>query len=506
MPKTVAGHKLSALKAPFPWFGGKRRVADIVWERFGNVPNYVEPFFGSGAVMLARPPGWPPRNETVNDIDCMVANFWRSIEEDPEEVAYWADWPVNEADLHARHRWLHEQMVGGFIDKMHADVAHWDPQIAGWWVWGISAWIGDGWCRPHPSIQLSLGKKSDGSQAVDLRGREDNRCNRGHDRGSHCHRKQPELPKGGSGKGERRRPALKPAPGVGVHSRAATRPDEGKSFKKQHPYGKGTLWQARPEVKGQGVHRKRSELEPNGLHKKRPNLGKGARGVTRKRPGGFMTDQAIRVLATLGKLPDLGRIRKGIHRKQYGPNTDGTRPNLQKEGVNRATIVGLSEQLPDIAGSRGASGRGINTARTSGLIDYMARLHDRLRYVRVCCGEWHRILGPSPTIHIGTTAVFLDPPYGSANRGRVYAHDSLDIAADVQAWCIEHTDEPKLRIALCGYEGEHNNLEALGWIKVAWKASGGYGARNKDNKNADRERIWFSPHCLDPAEQQGRLF
>ena len=104
MPKTVAGHKLSALKAPFPWFGGKRRVADIVWERFGPVPNYVEPFFGSGAVMLARPPDWPPRNETVNDLDCMIANFWRSVEEDPEEVAYWADWPVNEADLHARHR------------------------------------------------------------------------------------------------------------------------------------------------------------------------------------------------------------------------------------------------------------------------------------------------------------------------------------------------------------------------------------------------------------------
>ena len=42
------------LKAPFPWFGGKSRVADIVWDRFGKVDNYVEPFFGSGAVLLAR--------------------------------------------------------------------------------------------------------------------------------------------------------------------------------------------------------------------------------------------------------------------------------------------------------------------------------------------------------------------------------------------------------------------------------------------------------------------
>jgi site-specific DNA-adenine methylase len=43
------------MKAPFPWFGGKSRAAHLVWERFGNVPNYVEPFAGSLAVLLSRP-------------------------------------------------------------------------------------------------------------------------------------------------------------------------------------------------------------------------------------------------------------------------------------------------------------------------------------------------------------------------------------------------------------------------------------------------------------------
>ena len=42
-----------ALKAPFPWFGGKSKVAGLVWERFGDVANYVEPFAGSLAVLLA---------------------------------------------------------------------------------------------------------------------------------------------------------------------------------------------------------------------------------------------------------------------------------------------------------------------------------------------------------------------------------------------------------------------------------------------------------------------
>jgi DNA adenine methylase len=73
------------LKAPFPYFGGKSRVASLVWERFGPVPNYVEPFCGSCAVMLARP--WPPEIETVNDADGYLANFWRAIKADPDAVA-----------------------------------------------------------------------------------------------------------------------------------------------------------------------------------------------------------------------------------------------------------------------------------------------------------------------------------------------------------------------------------------------------------------------------------
>lgn len=99
--------KPEILKAPFPWFGGKSRVAPQVWERFGDVDNYVEPFAGSLAVLLGRPTD--PQTETVNDIDCYLANFWRGLVLDPAAVAAACDWPVNEADLHARHRWLVNQ-------------------------------------------------------------------------------------------------------------------------------------------------------------------------------------------------------------------------------------------------------------------------------------------------------------------------------------------------------------------------------------------------------------
>ena len=47
-----------------------------------------------------------------------------------------------------------------------------------------------------------------------------------------------------------------------------------------------------------------------------------------------------------------------------------------------------------------------------GILEGFEALHDRTRRVRVACGDWTRVLGPSVTWRHGTTAVFLDPPYG----------------------------------------------------------------------------------------------
>jgi hypothetical protein len=142
------------MKAPYPYFGGKSRVASLVWERFGDVPNYVEPFFGSGAVLLVRP--HPPKVETVNDMDAYLTNFWRALAADPDGVAEWADNPVNELDLHARHRWLIGQK--DFIHKMRNDPDFHDVKIAGWWVWGLSCW------KPHkmPCRILRVTRESTG--------------------------------------------------------------------------------------------------------------------------------------------------------------------------------------------------------------------------------------------------------------------------------------------------------------------------------------------------------
>lgn len=141
----------SGLKAPFPWFGGKSRAAHLVWPRFGDVPNYVEPFAGSLAVLLRRPT--VPGNEIVNDLDCYVSNAWRAMASAPDEVASYCDWPVNEADLHARHRWLHGRIE--FRQRMENDPDYFDARIAGYWIWGLSCWIGDNFCRPKDQSSLT---------------------------------------------------------------------------------------------------------------------------------------------------------------------------------------------------------------------------------------------------------------------------------------------------------------------------------------------------------------
>jgi hypothetical protein len=131
------------LRAPFPWFGGKSSNADVIWKRLGDVTNYVEPFFGSGAVLLARP--HIGKTETINDKDHYVANFWRAVQADPEQVAQHADWPVNETDLHARHWWLLTEGAAR-LREIEGEPDLFDAQVAGWWVWGACAWIGSGWC------------------------------------------------------------------------------------------------------------------------------------------------------------------------------------------------------------------------------------------------------------------------------------------------------------------------------------------------------------------------
>ena len=310
------------LTAPFPYFGGKSRACAQVWAAFGEVKNYVEPFCGSAAMLLGAPDG--KRVETINDADGFVANFWRSVSKDDAAVAEAMDWPVNEADLFARHIWLVQQSEG-LLARLHADPDYYDARIAGWWAWGACSWIGSGWC---------------------------------------------------SGKG----------PWTVVDGEVVRNAGQG-------------VWRQLPHLSaGQGVNR---------------------------------------------QLPHLGDAGRGAF-----------------------------------------------------IRDWLARLGERLRDVRVACGDWKRVLTDSVTVRHGTTAVFLDPPYTKGAMDYAAGGVGGALASDVRRWCAENGHRKGLRIVLCGHAGEHDELLSHGWSIRKWNARKGYALRSEAVENSASETLWVSPWCV----------
>ncbi len=47
----------------------------------------------------------------------------------------------------------------------------------------------------------------------------------------------------------------------------------------------------------------------------------------------------------------------------------------------------------------------------------------------------------------------------------MYAKDSSTVAGEVHAWCRQHGQDQRLRIALCGHAGEHDTLTEHGWTE-----------------------------------------
>ena len=133
------------LTAPFPYFGGKRRAAPMIWDALGDPGGYVEPFAGSAAVLLARPSFTGRRVETINDADGWLVNAWRSIQLSPSEVAAHAHGPVTEIDYHARLAWLQERRTPDLVAWLEGDPEAYDPKAAAWWLYVCACGIGDPW-------------------------------------------------------------------------------------------------------------------------------------------------------------------------------------------------------------------------------------------------------------------------------------------------------------------------------------------------------------------------
>jgi hypothetical protein len=386
-------------------------------------------------VLLLRPQ--LPKIETVNDLDSYVSNFWRATQQAPDKVAEFADGPVNEVDLHSRHRWLVlSDDAKAFRQRMRTDPDYFDAKVAGWWCWGLCCWIGSGWCAEPQQVDRNQNVPPD-LQAT---------FNSGNGIGVNG-------PAGGSGERSVLLGGGEGQYGHGIHA-------------------KGKL----PKLSCNDGVLGTPSLQ---LSQQVPLIGDPPRGVHRGADQAVNSEGWKRI-----KIPDGGE-GTGVHGMVDGNRIQLADAFSRGRGVNSNDAAGTCEQ------------------RRMWLLDWFQRLRDRLRTVRVCCGDWTRVCtSESVTTRLGTTGVFLDPPYG-AKAGRdskLYSTDSLTVATDVCRWCIEWGAKPGMRIVLAGYEGEgHEQLEAAGWGVIHWKAAGGYGNRSEKGKaNAKKERLWYSPGCQNP--------
>ena len=68
---------------PFGWYGGKYSHLDWLLPLLPEAHHYCEPFGGSGAALINRPPS---PVETYNDLDGEVVNFFRVLREQRDEL------------------------------------------------------------------------------------------------------------------------------------------------------------------------------------------------------------------------------------------------------------------------------------------------------------------------------------------------------------------------------------------------------------------------------------
>jgi hypothetical protein len=301
------------MNAPFPYFGGKRTVAPVVWKALGQPKHYIEPFFGSGAVLLNRPDYNPQKHmETVCDKDGFVANAWRGMQLAPDELARFCDWPVNHADLNARRKYLNEHQ--DLLQQLCDDPEYFDAKMAGYWVWAMSCWIGSGLVRPKAIPDVTNAK--------------------------------------------------------GVHNSNIG---------------------GRPQVALQG-----------GVHAlcQIPSL---------------RDDRAIN-----NQIP-LDHHETGVCR----------RPTFGASGAHGVHKVSLVDDEPGPV-------LDVRDPYTPGLYSWFRELSERLRRVRVVCGDWTRVCGGDWQDDRGTCGIFFDPPYNpeTCNRDpKIYTEESADVADKVREWC-----------------------------------------------------------------------
>ena len=145
------------MNAVFKYPGSKWRIAEWIVSFFPEHHSYLEPFFGSGAVLFNKPRS---NIETVNDLNGDVVNLFHWIREDPEKLAQqvflmpyardvyeWAFQPSKDSLERAVKMLVKMQMGHGF--RMTGGKVGWKVDIQG----REKAYAAGQWCALPDVIQ-----------------------------------------------------------------------------------------------------------------------------------------------------------------------------------------------------------------------------------------------------------------------------------------------------------------------------------------------------------------
>ena len=142
------------MNAVFKYPGAKWSLAEWVISHFPEHHSYLEPFFGSGAVLFTKERS---NIETVNDLDWDVVNLFEWIRKDPERLAHEIYWIPYARDVYdrawaARHteKDSFQRAVDFYVRTMMGYGFRTNERKVGWKndIQGReAAYAANGWCK-----------------------------------------------------------------------------------------------------------------------------------------------------------------------------------------------------------------------------------------------------------------------------------------------------------------------------------------------------------------------
>lgn len=97
-----------------PWLGGKRRLADILINRFPPHTCYVEVFAGGAALYFVR---HPAEVEVINDVNGELVNLYRVVKHHLEEFVRQFKWALSSRDV---FKWTQDTPIRTLTDIQRA--------------------------------------------------------------------------------------------------------------------------------------------------------------------------------------------------------------------------------------------------------------------------------------------------------------------------------------------------------------------------------------------------